>query len=329
MSKRTLMVLVPLALLTGIVTTLETCSGSKTLNVRIKAGVVLKSGDVKNVARQDLIISKADILDLWEASKKDSGYNAKLSSFPESIDEKNRLINQLRVDIQNQRTDIASRFYEHLEKTFQESKLYMLASDFAYLTDHRIGADEQGFRTADITYSELIEASTDPGAKKFLATKYAEFKEIKNSFFSVPAAAELSKAQNELDDLLIEQRAFIDFNEKVDEKDKSYIEKVKSDFLLKFKEVFVSVLKTDLSGEANIKIPKGKYFIFCSSEIGLNYITWNYPTTIAKEGQYIELANDNAFSFEEGKTAQILRVLYETLAKMEGMQSTPKSHRPA
>jgi hypothetical protein len=329
MSKRTLMVLASMALVAGTVTTLVTCHGSKRLNVKIKVGVVLKSGDVKNVARQDFIISKADIIDLWESSKKNTGYESKLNSLRESINEKNTLINQLRVDFQHQRETAANRFNEHLAKTSRESVPYFLVSDFGYLSDPRIKADDQGFRLLEKTYNELIKANPNPGTRQFLETKYAEFREIKNSFVSPPAAAELSKAQHELDNLVIQQKAFIDFNEDAPEIDRSYFEKAKNDFLLKCKEAFVSVFKTDLNGEANIRIPKGKYYIFCSSEIGLNHITWNYAANILKEGEYIELANDNAFSFDEEKTAQLLRVLYETLAKIEGNQPTTKSPNPA
>ena len=343
MSKRILLVLVPMALVAGTVATLVFLTGSKKLNVKIKVGVVLKSGDVKNVARQDLIISKADIIDLWETSKKNSrsipdlikkdtrdelGYDAKLNSFRESINEKNTFINQLRLDFQRKRESIAERFYEHLEKTFQESLPYMLGSYFVLFTNHLVGPDEQGFRAVEKTYNELINGNVNraPGAQQFLATRYAEFKEIKNSLTNPP---DINKAQHELDNLLKEQEQFTEyFNEKVAEKDKSYFEKAKSDFLLKFKEVLVSVIKTDLNGEGNIGVRKGKYFLFCSSEIGLNHIAWNYAANITKEGQYIELANDNAFSFEEEKTAQLLKVLYGPLAKPEGNQPTPKIARP-
>jgi hypothetical protein len=158
-----------------------------------------------------------------------------------------------------------------------------------------------------------------------LETRYAEFKEIKNSIANAAAVVETRKTQHELDDLLNEREKFIEyFNNKVAEKSKSYFEKAKSEFFLKFREVFVSVSKTDLNGEANIRIPKGKYFIFCSSEIGLNHITWDYVTNVAKEGQYIELANDNAFSFKEEDTTQLLKVLYEALTKMGSIQPTPK-----
>jgi hypothetical protein len=316
------------------------CNGPKPLNVKIKVGVVMKSGDVKNVARQDLIISKADIIDLWEASKKNNrwipdlirkdtqdelGYDAKINSFRESINEKNTLISQLRGDFQRQREILAQRLYEHLEKTFHESLPYMLGSYFVLFTNHLVGLDEEGLRAVEKTYNELIRDNVNPGTKQFLETRYAEFKEIKNSIANAAAVVETRKTQHELDDLLNEREKFIEyFNNKVAEKSKSYFEKAKSEFFLKFREVFVSVSKTDLNGEANIRIPKGKYFIFCSSEIGLNHITWDYVTNVAKEGQYIELANDNAFSFKEEDTTQLLKVLYEALTKMGSIQPTPK-----
>ena len=333
MNKRNLFILV-------LIATLVNCNGPKPLNVKIKVGVVMKSGDVKNVARQDLIISKADIIDLWEASKKNNrwipdlirkdtqdelGYDAKINSFRESINEKNTLISQLRGDFQRQREILAQRLYEHLEKTFHESLPYMLGSYFVLFTNHLVGLDEEGLRAVEKTYNELIRDNVNPGTKQFLETRYAEFKEIKNSIANAAAVVETRKTQHELDDLLNEREKFIEyFNNKVAEKSKSYFEKAKSEFFLKFREVFVSVSKTDLNGEANIRIPKGKYFIFCSSEIGLNHITWDYVTNVAKEGQYIELANDNAFSFKEEDTTQLLKVLYEALTKMGSIQPTPK-----
>jgi len=333
MNKRNLFILV-------LIATLVNCNGPKPLNVKIKVGVVMKSGDVKNVARQDLIISKADIIDLWETSKKNNrwapdlirkdtqdelGYDAKINSFRESINEKNTLISQLRGDFQRQREILAQRLYEHLEKTFHESLPYMLGSYFVLFTNHLVGLDEEGLRAVEKTYNELIRDNVNPGTKQFLETRYAEFKEIKNSIANAAAVVETRKTQHELDDLLNEREKFIEyFNNKVAEKSKSYFEKAKSEFFLKFREVFVSVSKTDLNGEANIRIPKGKYFIFCSSEIGLNHITWDYVTNVAKEGQYIELANDNAFSFKEEDTTQLLKVLYEALTKMGSIQPTPK-----
>jgi hypothetical protein len=333
-----------MALVAGMVTILVTCNGSKPLNVKIKVGVVMKSGDVKIVARQDLITTKADIIDLWETSKKNNkwnpdlirkdtqeelGYDAKINSFRESINEKSIPINQLRANLQRQREILAQRLYEHIEKSYQEAPGSLNVS-FSYLTNHSVGLDEAGLRAVDNKYKQLIDDNANPWAevKQFLETRYAEFKEIKGSYrryVNALAAVNTSKEQHELNDLLKEREKFSEyFSKKVAEKDKSYFEKARSEFLLKFKEVLVSVFKTDLNGEANVRIPKGKYFIFCSSEIGLNHITWDYATTIAKEGQYIELANDNASSFEDGKTAQLLKLLYGPLAKPEGIQPTPK-----
>jgi hypothetical protein len=337
MNKRNLFILV-------LIATLVNCNGSKPLNVKIKVGVVMKSGDVKNVARQDLIISKADIIDLWETSKKNNrwapdlirkdtqdelGYDAKLNSFRESINEKSIPVNQLHANLQREREVLAQRLYEHIEKSFQEAP-GSLGVSFSYLTNHSVGLDEAGLKAVDNKYKQLIDDNANPWAevKQFLETRYAEFKEIKGSYdryVNALAAVNTGKEQHELDNLVKEQQEFIELaNKKVAERDKSYFEKAKADFLLNFKEVFASLNKTDLNGEANIRIPTGKYFIFCSSEIGLNHITWDYVTNVAKEGQYIELANDNAFSFKEEDTTQLLKVLYEALTKMGSIQPTPK-----
>jgi hypothetical protein len=342
MSKRILLALVPMALVAGTVATLVSWNGSKTYNVKIKVGVVLKSGDVKSIARRDLIISKADIIDLWETSKKNCrwtrdlikkdtqdeiGFDAKLNSFRESINEKSSPIRPLRANLQGQREILAERLYEHIEKTFDGAGPYSLGAYFVSFTNHSVGLDEKGLSAVEKTYDELIndDVKLTPEAKQFVAARYAEFKEIKDSYAryaSALAAVDTSKAQRELDNLLKEQKEFIKyFNEKVAEKDKSYFEKAKSEFLLHFTEALVSILKTGLNGEVEARLPEGRCFLFCSAEVGLNHITWNYSANITEEGQYIELANDNAFSFKKEDTTQLLKVLYEALAKMEGIQA--------
>lgn len=45
-----------------------TFCGQKESEVKIKAGVVMKSGDVKNVARQEFLIVKTDAVAIWNES---------------------------------------------------------------------------------------------------------------------------------------------------------------------------------------------------------------------------------------------------------------------
>lgn len=45
-----------------------TFCGPKESEVKIKAGVVMKSGDVKNVARQEFLIVKTDAVAIWNES---------------------------------------------------------------------------------------------------------------------------------------------------------------------------------------------------------------------------------------------------------------------
>jgi len=49
-----------------------TFCGPKEAKVKIKAGVVMKSGDVKVLARQEFLIVKSDVVSLWETSKKEN-----------------------------------------------------------------------------------------------------------------------------------------------------------------------------------------------------------------------------------------------------------------
>jgi len=183
MSKRILISSVLMAFVTGMVATLESWNGLKTYNVKIRVGVVLRSGDVKNVARRDLIISKADIIDLWETSKKNDrwtpalitkdakdelGYDAQLKLFQESIDEISPPINQLRTNLQRQREILAQRLYEHIDKAFKEAP-GSIGVSFSYLTNHSVGLDEAGLRAVDNKYKQLIDdyANPTPEVKQF------------------------------------------------------------------------------------------------------------------------------------------------------------------
>jgi hypothetical protein len=286
----------------------------------------MKSGDVKNVARRDVIVSKADIIELWRTSKRDNrldhafvekevqaelGYDAKLSSFRESISEKNIRIEQLRATFKLQRESIAQRLYEHLEKTYKGAEPYMLGTYFVLYTNRLMGLDEEGFGAVEKAYDE-VKGKVNPGsdAEEFVAKSYAEFREIKNSYTSALAASGISKARQELDELLKEQKGFVQYcKTKMGEMEQSNFHKAITEFLLKFKETHALSFKTDLNGEATVAIPGGRCYLFCDAEIGLSHMTWNYPVDIVREGQYVELSNDNAASVEESEAVQVMEIL--------------------
>ena len=99
-------------------------SGNNYLNVKIKVGVVMKSGDVKNAARQDLIISKSDAVKLWETIKRNTirsrnvieeetkvelEYQTKLDAFQNIITNNENLLKRLRADLESKIYSIVKR----------------------------------------------------------------------------------------------------------------------------------------------------------------------------------------------------------------------------
>lgn len=59
-----------LFVLISLLTIFVSCAPKKD-SVRIKAGVIMKSGDIKNVARHDFLVTKADLIAILRTSKKE------------------------------------------------------------------------------------------------------------------------------------------------------------------------------------------------------------------------------------------------------------------
>jgi hypothetical protein len=291
-------------------------------NVRIMVGVVMKSGDVKNVARRNFLASKVDIVSLWEMSKKKSkwdrnlieqetkdelGYEEKLQAFQGAIGEKQAHIKQLWANHQDQLRSIVRKCSKHMEETYEKGMNYGVGY---YFDVFRIPSEpyEEFMRDADKRYSEVMKYPITQYAKKFLAERYSEFKEIRNQFEN--AAIQIRTQQNEIEKIGQERATFIkNYAQTVSDKEKIYFDKAKAYFITEYQENYITTFKTDLSGGAEVKLPKGKCFLFGGAEIGLNYIVWNYEANIAEEGQYIELSNDNASSLSKEDTTQIVGIL--------------------
>lgn len=279
-------------------------SAGKALNIRIKAGVILKSGDIKTVARRNFVISKEDLVVLWSSTKNSQvleqallanvaaveiGIDAKLKALQESIDNTNQSISSL-----------PRRIYEHVEKTYQDGQAFPV---IFYFDDYRYEPVDLSSYLGRLEkqYIQIINFDIDAPAKKFFALRYEEFKILKGAAgtrgkLKLDLAA-LEKQRNDL-----KASVMIRANEKYQEN----LMKANADFLLKLKDAYVTSFLTDLNGEATVTLPKGRYFIFGMAEIALNIITWNYPVDIASDGQYIELSNDNAFSFKQEEVSKLL-----------------------
>jgi hypothetical protein len=300
-----------MATLVFVIIVAEACSGpnakssaAKELKVRIKAGVIFKSGDVKPVARCNFIISKEDLVGLWVSSKKNQlldqaiiekdisveiGYDAKMKTIQESIDNINRLISSL-----------PRQLKEHVDKTYQQGQAYPVSWYFDEFRFEPVDLNEYTNRL-EKQYVQIINFDLDAAAEKFFALRYEEFKKLKGTIGTKGKLnldlGTLKKQQKELNELV---------TTKTLEKTEENLKKAEADFTLKLKDAYVSSFLTDLSGETTVTLPKGKYFIFGMAEIGANIITWNYTASISSDGQYIELSNDNAFSFKKEEVSQLL-----------------------
>ena len=81
---------------------------SQIINVKIRAGVVMKSGDIKNIARQDLLILKADLISIWVKKyqvekdiKANSKYEQKMAFYQNNINKINKDIVDKSAEINN------------------------------------------------------------------------------------------------------------------------------------------------------------------------------------------------------------------------------------
>jgi len=298
------------------------------VNVRIRVGVVMKSGDVKNIARHDFLVSKANIFSLWETSLQKNkwdhslieketqvelGYEAKLAAFQDAIHGRQEHINQLRAKSRDQFRSIKKQFSKHIEITYEKGLNYGVGYYFDIL---RIPTEsfEIQLRDADKKYGEVSKYPVSQDAKDFLSERYAEFRGIKNQYES--AFAQVAAEQVEIDKIGQERDAFIkNYEQTISEKEKVYFNNAKANFITEYKKNFITTFKTDLSGVAEAQLPKGECFFFSEGEIGLDYLVWNYNATITKEGQYIELSNDNALSSKKEEAAQIISILSGLVTK--------------
>jgi hypothetical protein len=217
------------------------------------------------------------------------GCDAKLESIQESIDNTNQSISGL-----------PRRIYEHVEKTYQEGQPFPVSfyfDDFRYepvdLSNYLERLEKQ--------YVQIVNFDLDAAAKKFFALRYEEFKKLKG-VAGTTAKLKLDLVALEKQKKDLKELVTIKANEKYQEN----LKKAKAEFLLKLKDTYVTSFLTDLNGEATVTLPKGRYFIFGMAEIALNIITWNYAVSIASDGQYIELSNDNAFSFKQEEVSKLL-----------------------
>jgi len=325
------------------------------LNVKVRIGVVMKSGDVKRVARRDVLVMRADIIALWadvekakkqnlqaqreiiqEANreaeqevKREMGYDAKLNSFRAARNEASRL-SASRHQLLSQGCE---RIAKLIERTCQASTINMI-HDFDTFSDNyrpeEWGRKENRERLRS-KYEWWVENNKyflNPPSdedKKFMTRMRDELDEIYRSF--PEEGTILREEERQIEGTDREQREFMGtFNRAVSERaakkaqvplegERVPLEKAKTEFLQKVREAFVLSFKTDLEGEASVAMPKGRCFLFCDADVGLSHVTWSCPVEVTQEGQLMELSNDNAAAVDGSEVAQLISTIGTSGAK--------------
>ena len=293
----------------------------------IKAGIVLQSGDVKDVARQEFLITKSDVMGLFkdsldehimssELTKKEAkdaiGYESKLNSLQNEISKYKGILAQKSTASRVVLDKVCDDLRANLNKSAQQS-----LSE----TDTFFKEQANEVRKGETTLDELnaiIEKCDDRYESKLkiwpTGNTHKTWLSLQNEFKE--AIKPISEIENQSK---IEQNNIYKTNQKIKELDKELETKITEkviqqranaieSFQKKVLEAYVSAFKTNLSGEATLSLPKGKYFFFGLATIGINEIIWSLPITLEESEKYFELSNDNAYSIsDEGLFQELLK----------------------
>lgn len=302
--------------------------------VKIKAGVVMKSGDIKIVARQEFMITKADLISLWEISKMEHLKDLKLieEEIKAEMDYDNKK-NRLEIEINNIKKSIASktspashevtkivdRLVSHLNLSISLTRNYKEDRKFfedmlktRNLKPGKISYEETG-DFIDVIEKYYIERLRTiyrgPTYENLLNNQLEEIREISKLIDNLEK--ETNVFQNEIFKINEEKNKLKkELQLRVNERSYFLKNKARDDFQIKIKENLVELFKTNLNGEALLTLKRGEYFLFGVIQVAQSKIIWNVPINIEKEEHYIELSNDNAFSIDDDRlVAELLDAL--------------------
>jgi hypothetical protein len=305
--------------------TIFSCS-KKEFEVRIRSGILMKSGDVKKVARQEFFILKDSAVLLWkniqkkyedidytnigsEAKKKGIILNNEIAILAEEINQSSQQKNIFE-ELLKERNSLIARCIDMVHNNIKKGEL-----------DNLNEALKQQLRLLLYKYEDMIKNSGNAIQKPNLnedINLYRGINEIiKTSFWQsqIVKARELSG----LFDSLSERANSARFNAKeLENKIESFKSKLeimaKNEFQRKINDITVSVIRTNLDGEATLKLKSGIYYIFGLSQISINFILWDYPIKVDDNNTYFEISNDNALSIsqeEEGMIKVLKKLFYE------------------
>ena len=302
-------------------------------NVEIKAGVVMKSGDVKNVARQEFLITNSDVVDLWENSKREHmkdfkliedivkeemDYDSKMQDLDNKLNKYQRSLDKKAGPNSPQTTKIIDELKEHLQKSY----IFGLG-DRTFFRTRKDRLEKRKTKIEEINaiifdcsnyYVSIIELYM--GGSYLSKRRIDHMKKIQGMLDIIIKLADeteiertnISKLNQEKNNLKKELQS------KANEQLELLKNKAMEYFQIKIRDYIIESFTTDLNGEALLTIKKGKYFLFGITQVGQSNIIWNLPVNIEEKEHYIEISNDNAFAIDDATLAS------ELLEALEGFK---------
>ena len=318
---------------------------TKAANVKVKAGVVMKTGDVKDVARQEFLLTKKDLVALWKDSKKEHMKDLKLieDGIKAEIDYDKKL-SQLENELNRYRKSRENRISPNsseVNKIWHELHIllgvYELRGNLPsalmgiskekgeiivqFFKDYRDKyEDETSYGKAKecsigikLILEKIIEGSYSK-EKEFWEKSLEDWKKVNNLINSIEVKLKdddiaVLKTTDKINNLKE------DFKSRTNEQFELNKNKAINAFQANLKENIVKAFKTNLNGEGLFTIIKGRYFLFGIAQIAQIKIIWNLLVNIEKKENYIELSNDNAFSIDD------FNLVAELLDALEGVKS--------
>lgn len=265
----------------------------KESNITVKVGVVMNSGDIKNVARQEFLITHTDVVFFWKESKKmiekeigaELDYENKMNNFEKEKNKYESIVAQKTARNNPQLSKMVDDLKANINKRRKIiGRTRVSFSDIEILEMKKTNYNEikEIINKNDQIYKNYIKAF------KSIESLYEEFKKIKISISNL--------GEEERNNIYKITQGISELKK---DRDLKVRKKTIEQFQLKLKENLVQTFKTNLNGEASFTLEKKNYYIFGLVTVGINNIIWSLPLDVTEDTQYLELSNDNAYALSD------------------------------
>jgi len=285
--------------------------------VKFRSGVVMQSGDVKQLARQDFFILKESVVSQWhKVLKVYPGADAVLagSTAVPAITANPKYIALV------EELDQKKKAYDETRKEYNSIVLSCIEMADANRKHGQYEALSVAlWQQLSLSYSKYEDSKN--GSKSFIrqsdlledAKLYSEIQAVKRSAYwqeQVAKARRIADRLGLVSKRLNEQKFDAgEIQRRIDSLRSSLavelVSSAKNEFYKAFVANTISTIKTNLDGEATVKINNGDYYIFGFAKIGTDNIIWDHAIKVDDDNKYFEIANDNALAISQKEEGMV------------------------